>query len=176
MGNALHSIVDCLMPKQKHSLDQLAQSFHKLHCQTAWKFFPKTDFSNGVCSLSNITASDWSGQVFLLVCLSQFDEGWAILSGALMTKGHTNLSEVLEILEALCCFDAWTCLDKFWHYSNQEELANQATESLAYLLLMVSNCLPWEDGNGWKLPTFFHNLMHIVSDMCKYGKPKESNT
>jgi hypothetical protein len=31
------------------------------------------------------------------------------------------------------------------------------------------------NGNGWKLLTF-HNLMHIVSDMCKYGKPKEANT
>ena len=56
-----------------------------------------------------------------------------------------------------------------------KKLAEQATESLSFLLLMVSNCLPREDGNGWKLPTF-HNLMHIVSDMCKYGKPKESNT
>jgi hypothetical protein len=29
--------------------------------------------------------------------------------------------------------------------------------------------------DGWRLPTF-HNTMHIVSDMCKYGKPKEANT
>ena len=81
--------------------------------------------------------------MFLLVYLTQFEEGWAILNRALVAKGHDmDLSEVLEILEALCCFDAWTHLDKFWHYSNQEELAEQATESLAYLLLMVSNCLP----------------------------------
>jgi hypothetical protein len=32
-----------------------------------------------------------------------------------------------------------------------------------------------EAGNGWKLPTF-HNTMHMVDDMCKYGKPKEANT
>ena len=43
------------------------------------------------------------------------------------------------------------------------------------MLTMVQDCLPHENGNGWKLPTF-HNLMHIVSDMCKYGKPKEANT
>jgi hypothetical protein len=35
--------------------------------------------------------------------------------------------------------------------------------------------LPREAGNGWKLPTF-HNTMHMVDDMCKYGKPKEANT
>ena len=176
MGTALQLIVNCLTPKQKHTLDELAQSFHKTHRQTGRKFFPKTDFSNGVCSLSNMTASERAGQVFLLVCLSQFDEGWYILNRGLLAKGHdTDLSEVLEILEALCCFDAWTRLDKFWHYSKQKQLAEQATESLAFLLLMVSNCLPREDGNGWRLPTF-HNLTHIVSDMCKYGKPKETNT
>jgi hypothetical protein len=43
------------------------------------------------------------------------------------------------------------------------------------MLTMVHECLPWQTGNGWKLPTF-HNTMHIVSDMCKYGKPKEANT
>jgi hypothetical protein len=110
------------------------------------------------------------------VCLSQFEEGWDILNQALITKGtNTDLSQVLETLEAICCFDAWTRLDKFWHYSDQEQLAKQAKESLAQLLLMVCNSLPCGKGNGWKLPTF-HNLMHIVSDMCKYGKPKESNT
>ena len=40
---------------------------------------------------------------------------------------------------------------------------------------MVADCLPCEQGNGWKLPTF-HNIMHMVSNMCKYGKPKEANT
>ena len=150
IGNALQLIVNCLMPKQKHTLDELAQSFHKKHHQTGQKCFPKTDVSNGVCSLSNMTASERSGHVFLLVYLSQFEEGWDILNRALVAKDHdTDLSEVLDILEAFCCFDAWTCLDKFWHYSKQKQLAGQATESLAFLLLMVSNCLPQEDGNEW---------------------------
>jgi hypothetical protein len=176
MGRVVQLIFDCTTPKQKYNLDKLAQSFHKQHRQTGRKFFPKTDFSNGVSSLSNITASERCGQVFLLVCLSQFEEGWRILNQALLSKGcNTNLGEVLETLEAICCFDAWTRLDKFWHHSDQEQLADQAKESLAQLLLMVCNCLPRENGNGWKVPTF-HNLMHIVSDMCKYGKPKESNT
>jgi hypothetical protein len=30
-------------------------------------------------------------------------------------------------------------------------------------------------GNGWKLPTF-HNVMHIVGEMGKFGKPTEENT
>ena len=51
---------------------------------------------------------------FLLVCLSQFDGGWAILNQGLVSKGNDmDLKEVLETLEAIRCFDAWTHLDKF---------------------------------------------------------------
>jgi hypothetical protein len=50
----------------------------------------------------------------------------------------------------------------------------QAKKSIAKMLNMIGDCLPCEAGNGWKLPTF-HNTMHMVDDMCKYGK-KEANT
>jgi hypothetical protein len=98
------------------------------------------------------------------------------LNDALVSKGHnTNLIEVLEVLEALSCFDTWSQMDKYWKLSQQTELSMEAKKSLAKMLTMVRDCLPCKKGNGWKLPTF-HNIMHIISDMCKYGKPKESNT
>jgi hypothetical protein len=123
-----------------------------------------------------MTASEECGLVFLLICLAQFDDGWRLLNDALVSKGHkTNLSKVLESLEALSCFDAWSRMDKFWKLSQQKKFAMEAKKSLAQMLTMVRDCLPRQTGNGWKLPTF-HNTMHIVSDMCKYGKPKEANT
>jgi hypothetical protein len=176
MARAMSLIFDCMTASQKHRLDLLAQNFHKSHRQSARKHYPQTDFSNGVTNLSNMTASEECGLVFLLICLSQFDDGWKLLNDALVTKGHkTNLSKVLEALEALACFDAWTRLDKFWKISQETKYARQAKQSLACMLTMVADCLPREQGNGWKLPTF-HNIMHMVSDMCKYGKPKEANT
>jgi hypothetical protein len=176
MARAMSLIFDCMSPTQKFKLDQLAQTFHKTHRQSARKDFPQTDFSNGVTNLANMTASEECGLVFLLICLSQFEDGWRVLNDALLNKGHkTNLSKVLEALEALSCFDAWTRLDKYWKLSQQKKYSLQAKESMAKMLTMICDCLPREAGNGWKLPTF-HNTMHIVNDMCKYGKPKESNT
>ena len=176
MARAMSLIFDCMMPAQKYKLDQLAQTFHKSHRQSARKEFPQTDFSNGVTNLANMTASEECGLVFLLICLSHFDEGWGILNDALIHKGHkTNLSKVLEALEALSCFDAWTRLDTYWKLSQQKKYSLQAKESLNKMLTMIHDRLPRESGNGWKLPTF-HNTMHIVNDMCKYGKPKEANT
>jgi hypothetical protein len=51
-----------------------------------------------------MTASEECGLVFLLICLSQFKVGWRLLNDALIHKGHkTDLSQVLEALEALSC-------------------------------------------------------------------------
>ena len=44
MGNALQLIVNCLMPKQKHTLDELAQSFHKKTPSIQMKVFSKDRF------------------------------------------------------------------------------------------------------------------------------------
>jgi hypothetical protein len=176
MSRAMGLIFDCMTPSQKHNLDALAQTFHKTHRQSARKSFPKTDFSNGVTNLANMTADEECGLVFLLICLCQFEDGWRILNDALTTKGHrTNLSKVLEALEALSCFDAWSRMDNYWKLSQQKKYALQAKESMIEMLTMICDRLPRESGNGWKLPTF-HNTIHIVNDMCRYGKPKEANT
>ena len=81
----------------------------------------------------------------------------------------------LEALEALCCFDAWTQLDKYWNIEDEDEYTDKAQESIVYLLEIIKRHLPHVEGCRWKLVTF-HNITHLVSDMKKYGTPKEANT
>jgi hypothetical protein len=176
MAKAMKITFSCLTPQQRHKLDELARQFHETHRQSSRKGFPQTDFSNGITKLSNITASEHCGLIFLLVCLAQFEVGRNILEEGLVTSTHkTDLRKVIHALEHLSCFDAWTRMDKYWKLTQQEEFSAEAKHSMAKLLCMLRDSLPRTDGNGWKLPTF-HNTMHIVGDMCKYGKPKESNT
>ncbi|MCK7501273.1 MAG: hypothetical protein MZW92_72520 [Comamonadaceae bacterium] len=61
MSRAMSLIFDCMSPAQKYQLDQLAQTFHKTHHQSARNSFPQTDFSNGVTNLANMTASEECG-------------------------------------------------------------------------------------------------------------------
>ena len=122
-----------------------------------------------------MTADKTSGSLYLLTCLAQFDEGWRILDVALLSKGNkTNLQEVLETLEALCCFDAWTCLDKYWKVEEEDKYSWMAQDSICHLLQLIKTHLHRVDGCAWKLVTF-HNITHMVSDMKKFGKPKEAN-
>jgi hypothetical protein len=60
---AMSFIFDCTIPSPNFRLDELAQSFHRCHHQSAWKDFPQTNFSNGVTHLSNMTASEECGLV-----------------------------------------------------------------------------------------------------------------
>jgi hypothetical protein len=86
MSRAMSLISDCMSPSQKYRLDQLVQTFHKMHHQSACKGFPQTNFSNGVTNLANMTASKGCGLVFLFICLSQFEVGWRLLNDALIPK------------------------------------------------------------------------------------------
>jgi hypothetical protein len=62
----------------------------------------------------------------------------------LASKGHdTDLSNVLEALEALSCFDAWSWMDKYWKLSQQTKYAMEAMKSLAQMLTMVRDCLTY---------------------------------
>jgi hypothetical protein len=119
------------------------------------------DFSNGMTNLSNMTASEKCGLVFLLICLAQFDDGWNLLNDALITKGcNTNLSKILKALEALSCFDAWSQMDKFWKLYQHNKYAMEAKKSLAHqMLTMVRDCLPCQIGNGWKLQYTYYALV-----------------
>ena len=74
-----------------------------------------------------MTVDEICGSLCLLMCFAQFSDGWTILEDAVLSKGSdTNLQDVLEAVEALCCFDAWTCLDKFWKIDKEEEFSQKA--------------------------------------------------
>ena len=88
--------------------------FHNTHRQTFRKSFPATDFSNGITNLTKITAGERLGLVFLFIILAQYDEGWEILSDALLKQGFSTLSHVLHVFEGMLCFDAWTNKEFCW--------------------------------------------------------------
>jgi hypothetical protein len=96
-------------------LDAIAIDFHKSHRQTARKMYPATDFSNGITNLTNISASERLGLLFLFVIIFQYPKGWEILDHALQhSRGkHTTLAAILELFEAMLCFDAWLGHDTY---------------------------------------------------------------
>jgi len=99
-------VLDSVPASKRALLDDLAFKFHKSHRQTWRGNFPATDFTNGITNLTKISASERLGLVFLFVILAQYHEGWIILESALSQRTETLLADVVELLEAMLCFDA----------------------------------------------------------------------
>jgi hypothetical protein len=111
-------VLDNVPASRKEALDTLAVQFHQRHRQTYRTRYPATDFSRGATNLTKVTACERLGLVFLFVILSQYDVGWDILDHTFEHKSRTTVKNVVEVFEALLCFDAWLMQDTFWDSSN----------------------------------------------------------
>ena len=151
---------------KKAALDRLAIHFHKEHRQTHRKAYPSTDFSNGITNLTKISAGERLGLVFLFVILSQYDEGWQILESTL----NTALAPVIQVFEAMLCFDAWLGKPSYWLQQNELEAKRIVQASIRRLLEMCHANIPSAKEHPWKFPKF-HELLHIVDDISRFGAP-----
>ena len=122
--------------RQEEKLYELAVKFHKSHQQTYRKVYPVTDFSNEITNLTKITAKERLGLVFVFVILSQYDEGWKILSDALLKHGLSSLPKIIHVFEGMLCVDAWTSKET---YSQRFDAPNGfCAERLESLLIPVA--------------------------------------
>ena len=101
-------VLEHVPARQKAKLDEVAVHFYKSHQQTYHKVYPATDFNHGITNLTKITAKERLGLEFLFVIFSQYNEGWQILSVALLKHVLSSLPEIIHIFEGMLCFDAWT--------------------------------------------------------------------
>jgi Plavaka transposase len=167
------------------ALDALAIRFHKSHRQTVRKQYPATDFSQGITNLTKISAAERLGLVFLFVILSQYDEGWAILHSVFNTKPAEsmdsdsdkeeeepiNLADVIEVFEAMLCFDQWLNQPTFWTALNHAESKARVHDSISTLMHLCVTHIPLsKHKTTWKFPKF-HELLHILDNMERFGAP-----
>ena len=164
-----YMVLDNVPASKKAALDQLAVQFHKSHRQTYRKAYPATDFSNGITNLTKISATERVGLVFLFVILVQFDVGWAIVSAALQ-KHDTDLADILELFEAMLCFDAWLNQPMYWALDAGGTAEAKATmiTSIQALMDMCVHQIPSNKEHAWNLPKF-HELLHLADDMERFG-------
>ncbi len=153
-------MLDNVPASRKAALDTLAVQFHQRHRQTYRTRYPAKDFSRGVTNLTKVSARERLGLVFLFVILSQYDEGWDILDHTFERKSRTTVKNVVEVFEALLCFDAWLMQDTFWDSSNSANAMQSARLSIETLLKLCKKHIPAVKENCWKFPKF-HKLQNL---------------
>jgi hypothetical protein len=75
------------------------------------------------------------------------------------------------VFEAILCFDEWLRKDTYWADHNAE--GTKAIVSLLITKIMHSSkqYIPTSKSTAWNYPNF-HELMHIVDDMSRFGVPQ----
>ena len=189
-------VLDNVPASKKAALDCLALCFHKSHRQTFRSKFPSTTFCNGITNITKISAAERVGLVFLFVILGHYDEGWTILSSALenchnskpatthpQTTARTGepapkrhcykpeFKDILQVFEALLCFDEWLRKDSYWPQHGSEVKMANISRSIAKLMHMSKKYIPTSKSTAWNYPKF-HELTHIVDDMMRFGAPQ----
>lgn len=180
-------VLENVPASKKAALDNLALRFHHTHRQTCRHTFPSTTFSSGITNISKISASERVGLVFLFVILGHFNEGWTILSSALehchakkepprkkkekqKRLYQPKFRDILQVFEAMLCFDEWLNKETFWLQSDTEYSKANVSQSIRKLMKMCQQYIPTSKENAWNFPKF-HELLHILDDMSRFGSP-----
>ena len=165
-------LIDSLTNQPQSDLDLMARQFHKSHRQTSRHNFPRSTFVSGITNLSKIIAEEQAGVTWTIVCIMQQEDGWELISSNLRNV-NIDAADVLELMECLLCFDAWTRRSTYWAaYDN--DTPNHVDESIRAMMQMVQERLPCDTGNGWNLPGF-HSLLHLVNEIVAFGSPSNSS-
>ena len=167
-------VLDNVPASRKAAFDRLAIHFHTTHRQTFRKTYPATDFSRGITNLTKISARERLGLVFLFVILAQSDEGWDILTHTFRKHPNTSVADVIQVFEAMLCFDAWLMQTTFWAANDTTGAKDAAQRSIQKLLAMCRAKIPVTKATGWKFPKF-HEMLHIVDDIARFGAPRNFN-
>jgi hypothetical protein len=179
-------VIDNVPPSKKAALDRLALHFHKTHRQSFRSSFPSTTFGKGKTNISKISAAECLGLVFLFVILGHYEEGWTILWSALdychkkkeetvpAQKRHRyepSFRDILQVFEAMLCFDEWLRQDTYWADHNAEVSKAIVSRSIAQLMHLSKKYIPTSKSTAWNYAKF-HELMNIVDDISRFGVPQ----
>ena len=174
MKYCLEIIINAMPRVLRLEIDVMAATFHDRNRQSYRQSYPKTDFSKGVTNLTRLTADEICGLVFVLAALFKTTRGWEILELSITLCDElpdcVNASGVLEVLECLLCFWAWTRQHQFWLLKDDKTASTTVQHAMRVMLLKIKTQLPRLDGMGWKISKF-HELLHLVEDMHRYGSP-----
>ena len=124
--------------------------------------------------MKGLIAAEYSGCMFVLACVLMTTEGEQLCNNALGheedEQGFTRANNFLYLFEMFMCFKQWARKPTFWSQGNKKE-AQQAQNSICRFLGTVKHIANQTEGHKWKF-TKFHELLHLVWYMERFGSPR----
>ena len=178
------NIIEPMTAASKAVLDGLVRRLVPMLQQSGTKNgYPRCQFKNGITNLSEVTADEREGIVFiffLLFTLPQFAEDTEKYIFRLHPDNFPQPSNgsYRQIRKdyAFCCelmlvLYSWASSDGMY----RSWLEKYGMDRLRCVLNTVATYAPREAGDGWGVPKF-HEMLHAVFYILHLGPPKDFNT
>ena len=136
--------------------------------QSRTKEFPRISFTK-LTDLTRITAREWAGIAFSLMCILSTKAGQAAFVFTTGTTTHSRTMRIVALLEDLLGFYAYYQVGDMWKVGDTATPA-RLKERIKETMERILNTVPRTEGHGWKISKF-HGLLHIPETMIKYGRP-----
>lgn len=135
--------------------------------------FPRLLFSDGVSSITDISAGTKVGILFAIVIASLTTSGRNILLNESKLTSRTYLN-MIEAFELLLCYWAWLKKDEFWNINDLDAL-QCAKASIFRTIERLKHLFPRSVGNQWKIPKL-HEQLHIAQNIYLFGSHQNVHT
>ena len=130
--------------------------------------FPRLYFPNGITSLSNVTADESHGILFVTYLLCLTKQGKDALAHA---KNMTNkrIEEYLLVFEQLLVFHAWMSHAGYYWAPDDDRAEKAAYRAISKLMNFINKTFKREK-QGWNISKF-HELLHVPRFITLFGAP-----
>jgi len=153
----------------RHALDNaLFETLPHLK-QGGNKSYPRLYFPNGITTLTQTTADECLGILFITYVLCSTSQGRkAVTDNSKVSIARLNV--FLKIFERLLIFHAWMCSkDGFW-IPGDTRARNRALRSIKSLMNLITENLTRDSAQGWNISKM-HELLHITHFIDMFGSP-----
>ena len=179
-------ISDCLnilfhekMNGSKRSiLDRYSKKLLKLPRQryinggTTEDVMPRLLWKDGICSLTDITASNRVGIMITVLIISLTDNGKDLLQGFMGSA--FVLKKMQYVFMKILCYWSWLKRTSYWH-PGDEEKTSSVKNCISKMLFELKRYWPRHSGQGWNTAKF-HEQLHVPDDINRYGAPRNYHT
>jgi len=153
----------------RHSLEQSLKSTLPHLRQGGGKQFPRLYFPNGITCLSNTTAEEVVGIVFVTYLLLLTSQGKNALNNKCEKMSVFRVNLYVKVFEKLLIFHQWLSQDTFWERGDRRA-KNEATKAIKDLMKFICEHFERKSNQGWKISKM-HELLHIPNLIDSFGSP-----
>ena len=136
------------------------------HMTSYYKEYPRLLFSEGILSITDISAQTKVEILFVIVVDALTKNG----RHNLLDDTHLTENQYLNMIEAfehLMCYWEWLKKPKYWNINDMDALYT-AKDSVHQLIERLKLLFPRSAGNQWRIPKI-HEQLHIVYNIYLFG-------